>query len=146
MAKKRPAQAVAPGIKSKQAEDTLQSQVVSEQVTTEPAAVEASEGPIQVVKSSDGAEAPAKSELRIIFPEWPTSKRGPQATPPPPGTRSINPLRPEQLAEVGYNQETGEPETESSAHTHLDQNQDTLNFDQSETAQDVVRKHKKERL
>ena len=35
MAKKRPAQVIAPGAKSKQAEDTLQSQIVSEQVTTE---------------------------------------------------------------------------------------------------------------
>jgi len=146
MAKKRPAQAVAPGVKSKQAEDTLQSQTVSEQVTTEPAPVEASEGPIQVVKSSGSAEVPAKSALRVVFPEWPTSKRGPQSTPPPPGMSSINPLRPEQLAEVGYNQETGEPETESPARTHPDQNQGTLSFDNSETAQDVVRKHKKERL
>src|ERR1700680_1731324 len=98
MAKKRPAQAVSPGAKSKRAEDTLQSQTVSEQITTEPTFLEASEGPIQVVKaSSSSAEAPARS--RVVFPEWPTSKRGPQSTPPPPGMISINPLRPEQLAE-----------------------------------------------
>lgn len=43
-----------------------------------------------------------------VFPEWPTSKRGPQTTPPPPGMHP-DARRPEQLIEVNYDQETGEP-------------------------------------
>jgi hypothetical protein len=46
------------------------------------------------------------------YPTWPTSQRGPMTTPPPPGQRPINAQRSEQVAEVGYNQETGEPSPE----------------------------------
>ena len=45
------------------------------------------------------------------WPSWPSSKPGPRSTPPPAGMRPINALRPEQLEEVGYNQQTGEPAT-----------------------------------
>ena len=48
-------------------------------------------------------------QVRPIFPEWPVSKRGPMSKQPPPGMRPVNPLRSEQMAEVGYNQETGTP-------------------------------------
>lgn len=37
---------------------------------------------------------------------WPSSKPGPEATPPPPGEKP-SPTRREQMIEVGYNQETG---------------------------------------
>jgi hypothetical protein len=60
--------------------------------------------------------------------------------------RSINALRPEQLAEVGYNQETGEPAVESPARSLPDENQGTPSLAQPETAQDAVRRRKKERL
>jgi len=46
------------------------------------------------------------------YPTWPTSKPGPMITAPPPGQRPINAQRSEQVAEVGYNQETGEPSPE----------------------------------
>jgi len=47
--------------------------------------------------------------MKPIYPQWPTSIRGPQVTTPPPGQRPINAIRAEQVVEVGYNQVTGEP-------------------------------------
>ena len=44
---------------------------------------------------------------------WPTSKPGPRSTPPPPGMRPINLYRSEQVLELGYNQATGEPGSDS---------------------------------
>ncbi|MHB8598961.1 MAG: hypothetical protein ACYDER_19370 [Ktedonobacteraceae bacterium] len=43
---------------------------------------------------------------------WPTSKPGPRSMLPPPGQKPM-PGRTEQVVEVGYNQETGTPSTES---------------------------------
>ena len=40
------------------------------------------------------------------LPHWPTSKRGPLVTEPPPGTKRM-PLRSEQVVEINYNQEQG---------------------------------------
>lgn len=40
------------------------------------------------------------------LPRWPTSKRGPLVTEPPPGTRRM-PLRSEQTIEINYDQERG---------------------------------------
>ncbi|HEY6542653.1 MAG TPA: hypothetical protein VIZ18_17040 [Ktedonobacteraceae bacterium] len=37
---------------------------------------------------------------------WPTSKRGPLVTEPPPGTRRMR-LRTEQVVEINYDQERG---------------------------------------
>lgn len=80
------------------------------------------------------------------FPGWPTSKPGPRKTMPPPGTRPINALRPEQVAEVGYNQETGEPST---AHPQRyvpgDDLKPLASFDQQDTPQ-ITPKKPKERL
>lgn len=45
----------------------------------------------------------------VQWPAWPTSKPGPWSTPPMPGTRPINALRPEQLVVIDGKQETGEP-------------------------------------
>ncbi|HZU65747.1 MAG TPA: hypothetical protein VFA09_00590 [Ktedonobacteraceae bacterium] len=42
------------------------------------------------------------------LPEWPTSKPGPFVTEPPPGQRRM-PTRTEQVVEIEYNQETGNP-------------------------------------
>jgi hypothetical protein len=84
--------------------------------------------------------------MKPHFPEWPTSKRGPMSTPPPPGMRSINPMRAEQVAEVGYNQETGEPSTQSPLRSQPDETRTGhTGFDQLETAQEMLRK-RKERL
>jgi hypothetical protein len=51
--------------------------------------------------------------LQPSWPSWPTSKPGPRATPSIPGTHPINSFRPEQYKEIGYNQQTGEPATQS---------------------------------
>ncbi|HVB72573.1 MAG TPA: hypothetical protein VNE38_03360 [Ktedonobacteraceae bacterium] len=40
------------------------------------------------------------------LPHWPTSKRGPLVTEPPPGTRRMR-LRSEQVVEINYDQERG---------------------------------------
>lgn len=56
----------------------------------------------------------AVSEISIVgrieprYPSWPTSKPGPQSTLPAAGMHSINPFRPEQVAEIACHQETGE--------------------------------------
>ena len=83
--------------------------------------------------------------MQPIYPQWPTSKRGPRATTPPPGQRSINALRSEQVVEVGYNQVTGEPSTQDPSRAFPDENKGPAGTDQQETAQDVMRRGK-ERL
>ena len=40
------------------------------------------------------------------LPQWPTSKRGPMVTEPPPGTKRM-PLRSEQVVELNYDQQQG---------------------------------------
>jgi hypothetical protein len=42
------------------------------------------------------------------LPPWPTSKRGPMVTEPPPGQKRV-PLRTEQVIEIDYDQERGVP-------------------------------------
>jgi len=55
-------------------------------------------------------------------------------------------MRSEQVAEVGYNQETGEPGTQSPLRSLPDETlTGQTSFDQPETAQEVLRK-RKERL
>ena len=58
----------------------------------------------------EGAPSTAvQGGMQPRYPTWPTSEPGPMTTQPPPGQRPINAQRSEQVAEVGYNQETGEP-------------------------------------
>ena len=54
-----------------------------------------------------------QESMQPRYPAWPTSKPGPMAMPPPPGQRPVNAQRSDQMTEVGYNQETGVPSTES---------------------------------
>ncbi len=42
------------------------------------------------------------------LPPWPTSKRGPMVTEPPPGQKLV-PLRTDQVVEIDYDQERGVP-------------------------------------
>ncbi len=42
------------------------------------------------------------------LPPWPTSKRGPMVTEPPPGQKLV-PLRTDQVVEIDYDQEHGVP-------------------------------------
>jgi hypothetical protein len=136
MAKKRPAQFVTSGATQATNANPIQDQAVVQDIPM-------TQDQAPVIET---AETPVSPILRPSYPEWPTSKRGPQSTPSLPGTRSINALRPEQFAEIGYNQETGEPGIQSPARSLPDENQGSLGFDQNETAQEAALRHKKERL
>jgi hypothetical protein len=73
--------------------------------------------------------------MKPHYPNWPTSKRGPMATQPPAGMRPAYPLRSEQMVEVGYNQETGEPSVQDATRSIPDASmQGRTSFDQLETA------------
>ena len=54
------------------------------------------------------------------LPPWPTSKRGPLVTQPPPGQKRM-PLRSDQVVEIGYDQERGLPSVPISERTMLEQ-------------------------
>ncbi len=75
------------------------------------------------------------------YPGWPTSVPGPRSTPPPPGMRPINAIRPEQVVEVGYNQETGEPSTTDPRRALPDASQGPTSPDLP-TAQDALKRGK----
>ena len=82
--------------------------------------------------------------MKPRFPEWPTSKPGPRTTLPAPGTVATHPFRPEQYTEVGYNQETGEPE-DSSPERSLPDEEKTgpVSFDlKPKTGQEALGKRK----
>lgn len=92
----------------------------------------------------------APSEKKVVqrieprYQSWPTSKPGPLSTAPLAGTRSINTFRPEQMAEIAYNQETGQPSVDSPQHAGLDASVHGLtNLDQPKNAQDTLGKRKK---
>ncbi len=58
-----------------------------------------------------------RSRPKILpLPPWPTSKRGPLVTEPPPGQKRM-PLRSEQVVEIGYDQEHGVPSVPVSERT-----------------------------
>ena len=74
---------------------------------------------------------------------WPTSKPGPRSTPPPPGMRPM-PGRTEQAVEIGYNQETGTPSTESPLRTLPDATaHGETSFDQPRVQGITLKKRKK---
>jgi hypothetical protein len=75
-----------------------------------------------------------QESMQPHYPTWPTSKPGPHSTLPPPGMRSMSAIRPEQVKELGYDQEAGEPGAQS-----------PTSFDPQETAQESLKK-RKERL
>ena len=74
---------------------------------------------------------------------WPTSKPGPHATQPPPGQKPM-PARTDQVVEIGYNQETGEPSTDHPLRSMPDASlKGKTAFDQLETAQEALKKRKR---
>ncbi len=84
-----------------------------------------------------------KLSLANLHIEWPTSRPGPRKKTPPPGMRPINAIRPEQVAEVGYNQEAGTPAVDSPLRTNPDAREHgATSFDQALTAQEVLGKRK----
>ena len=62
---------------------------------------------------------PQKESVIAKYPAWPRSKPGPEVTTPPPGMHP-KAERPEQVVEVGYNQETGEPGNTSLERAQVD--------------------------
>ena len=71
------------------------------------------------------------------YPNWPTSRPGPLASQPGVGQRPINALRPEQMAEAGYNQETGTPRKQDPERYWPDEDlKGRTGFDQLGTAQE----------
>jgi hypothetical protein len=95
----------------------------------------------QVSQQVVPSEEKVVQRIERHYPSWPTSKPGPRSTSPLAGMRSVNPFRPEQMAEIGYNQEIGQPSVDSpqrsvpdaSVHGH---------FDQPKNAQDTLGKRK----
>ncbi len=89
-------------------------------------------------------EQAAIQKMKPHYPDWPISKPGPWITPVPPGMRPINAIRREQVAEVGYNQETGEPATQSPFRSQPDERTTgATGFDQTETAQEALHRRKR---
>ncbi|HEX3641689.1 MAG TPA: hypothetical protein VHV10_10390 [Ktedonobacteraceae bacterium] len=77
------------------------------------------------------------------YPNWPTSKPGPQSTSPLAGMRPINTFRSEQVAEIGYNQETGEPSVDSPLYSTPDISiHGPTSFDHPKNAHDALGKRK----
>ena len=97
-------------------------------------------------KSIPDTDKTVQESVRPQYPNWPTSKPGPHSTPPPSGMRSMSAMRSEQMKEVGYNQETGEPGVQSPSRSMPDASMEgRTSFDQQETAQESLKK-RKERL
>ena len=126
---------------------TDDTQVTNDITTTN--ASDASDAIISAPPEQAAVEQSTTSHKQVVWPglqpswlSWPSSKPGPRSTPPMPGTRPINSLRPEQFKEIGYNQQIGEPATQDSLRSHPDERTSgSTSFDQP-TAQDVVGKRK----
>jgi hypothetical protein len=93
-------------------------------------------------KAEQPAQQVAKSGPMMPHFSWPTSKPGPETTLSPPGEKPM-PGRTDQNVELGYNQETGTPSTESPLRYQPDASRhgDT-GFDQK-TVQDRLRKRRR---
>src|SRR5213082_4049862 len=89
-------------------------------------------------------EQPRQVQAHVSLPRfnWPTSKPGPFATPPPPGQRPM-PGRTDQVVEIGYNQETGTPITDHPLRSMPEASlHGTPGFDQLQTAQQAMKKRR----
>jgi hypothetical protein len=58
------------------------------------------------IEKAAESKALVNSALKNL--KWPTSRPGPQVTPPPPGERPVA-TRTDQMVEIAYDQERGEP-------------------------------------
>ena len=89
-------------------------QIKSEVSQTQPQSVHnAARSEQQELQPTAPHENKVVHRIEPRYPSWPTSKPGPQSTSPLAGMRPVNTFRPEQVAEIGYNQETGEPSVDS---------------------------------
>src|SRR5260370_32996286 len=90
-------------------------------------------------------EQPHHVQAHVSLPRfnWPTSKPGPFATPPPPGQKPM-PSRTDQMVEIGYNQETCTPITDDPLRSMSEEAlQGRTSLDQQET--DIDSSHKQKR-
>jgi hypothetical protein len=93
-------------------------------------------------KAEQPAQQVTKGGTMLPYFNWPTSKPGPQTMLPPPGEKPM-PGRTEQNVELGYNQETGTPSTESPLRSLPDASTSgSTSFDQP-TVQDRLRKRRR---
>lgn len=86
-------------------------------------------------------QASTVASIVPAWPVWPTSKPGPRSMSPLPGMHSFNSFRPEQVSEIGYNQETGEPGSHSPLSDEV--MKDRVDFDQKPNGQNGLGKRKK---
>lgn len=95
-----------------------------------------------------GTDKAVQQNTQPRYPNWPTSKPGPLATQPLPGQRPINAIRSEQVAEIGYNQVTGEPSSEATERSMPDAPvKELAGFDHLQTANGAQGpRRRKERL
>lgn len=99
------------------AQDTTKQVLTSEKkITQQQALQENAPQTGQAVQSSWG----------LHFPQWPSSKPGPRSTPPPPGSKPINNMRREQVAELDTGLEAGEPGTQSPSSPLVDETEKEL--------------------
>lgn len=74
---------------------------------------------------------------------WPTSRPGPQAKQPPPGQKPMH-GRSDQMVELGYNQETGVPSSDSPIRSLPDESsKGNAAFDQPVVTRDGLQKRKR---
>lgn len=72
------------------------------------------------------ASQTVQSNWGYQFPQWPSSKPGPRTTPPPQGSKPINVIRREQVAELDADQVTIEPSTQSTKAAPVDETEREL--------------------
>jgi hypothetical protein len=98
----------------------------------------------EIVQNISQSQQQVVHRIKPHYPSWPTSKPGPQSTPPLVGMRSVNPFRPEQIAEIDSNRETDQPSVDSPLYSAPDASiHGSTSFDQSKNAQDTLGKRKR---
>ncbi|GAC1363969.1 MAG: hypothetical protein NVSMB44_22320 [Ktedonobacteraceae bacterium] len=124
-----------------------QHNIQTEELSSVPLATSESAGQeaqtkLQTVSASEStAVLPA---MKPRFPAWPTSKPGPRVKTPPSGMLSTHPFRSEQVTEIGYNQATGEPGSDSIERSLPDEAETgSVSFDlKPKTGQEILGKRK----
>ena len=123
---------------------TQESKVETEEFSDEQQPLRASSNTRAAQEVSQREETSVGPRVKPLYPSWPTSQPGPRVKLPPPGMRSTNAFRPEQVSELGYNQETGEPGIDSPLRSQPDIAEvPDAGFDQKPVGQNSLHKGKK---
>jgi hypothetical protein len=93
----------------------------------------------QTLEQTVPSENSSVQRIKPRYPSWPSSKPGPQSTPPPMGMHSVNVFRPEQVAEIAYNGQTGNGLEHSLSDTTA---HGSIRIDQTRNAQEALGKRK----